>query len=949
MPITLPGPGDVLGHFRLIEKVGEGGMGVVFRAHDERLDRNVAVKILNEKMLGQSFSRQRFRQEALTLGRLSHPNVETVYDFHSENGFDYLVIEYVAGHSLDELLHDGPLKQAEVSGLGVQLAKGLAAAHSQGVIHGDLKPSNLRVTPENVLKILDFGLAKMLSTPDAKTVTTDDSGPISGYGGTPPYMAPEQIEGAEPDEQSDIYSAGVVLYEMATGQRPFPQRGNLLREAILYVTPAKVREKNPEITPALESVILKTLQKSPSKRYQSAHELAVELENATAGFSWETAYWRILFGIKRHRWVVAVVLAALLVAGGLGVRRYLMNRKPAPRMSVVVAQFENRTGETVFDDTPRELVSTALGQSQQVYVFPAGRIRDVLKRMEVPANAAIDERVAEEICTREGLQSVVTGSVSKLGSRYVVMARVLGCNGDLILSTNRQFDGPEQLPPAIDTIATTIRREWGESEAAIQQASQPLATVTSGSLEAIRLYSSGKQELYSGNFAGAITLFKKAVELDPNFAMAHEYLATAYVHQGDAGNAGEEYAKAAQLSGRASEKEREKILGDYALFQQDNDAAISHYQVLSVLTPEDPAVYINLAESDRNEFRFDRSIAEVRKALEISPLPTVRNNLSIYLYESGKTDDAIKESQRVVAESPDNVKGLYLLGLYYAGTGKENEARGIWERMLEMGGNAPSMARASLADAAWTRDELRDASRELELGVIADAKINNVYEMTRKQIMLAESYLAMGQRAAMSSMLAKVKQPTDPTLVYLFGRVNARAGQIAVAQKQLAALEHVPNQTTLVKSYENMLQAEIALTQKRNEEAVRFAASAADQLQSTMALETLARAQEAAGDRDEAIRNYEAFLSRRYEYQCDGADWPALHHVAFAQYRLGVLYQAAGQADKARQQFDALSLYAGGGLPTGPMYQDAKARLAQLAAKPDSPVSQPPPHKAPTP
>jgi serine/threonine protein kinase len=239
MPVTLSGPGDVLGHFRLIEKVGEGGMGVVFRAHDERLDRNVAVKILNEKMLGESFSRQRFRQEALTLGRLSHPNVETVYDFHSENGLDYLVIEYVAGHSLNELLRDGPLKQSEVSTLGVQLAKGLAAAHAQGVIHGDLKPSNLRVTPEEVLKILDFGLAKMLTSPDAQTVTTDESGPISGYGGTPPYMSPEQIDGAEPDEQSDIYSAGVVLYEMATGQsiRDLIQLQNRLRFAIIVFCP----------------------------------------------------------------------------------------------------------------------------------------------------------------------------------------------------------------------------------------------------------------------------------------------------------------------------------------------------------------------------------------------------------------------------------------------------------------------------------------------------------------------------------------------------------------------------------------------------------------------------------------------------------------------------------------------------------------------------------------
>jgi len=934
----MPGPGDVLGHFRLIEQIGSGGMGIVYRAHDERLDRNVAVKVLNEKRLAESSSRQRFRQEALTLGRLNHPNVETVYDFRTENGLDYLVIEYVAGQSLDERLQGGPLAEGEVAELGVQLAKGLAAAHAHGVIHGDLKPSNLRVTPENVLKILDFGLARLLASPDAKTVTASESGPTSGYGGTPPYMATEQINGAAPDEQSDVYSAGVVLYEMATGTRPFPQHGSLLRDAILYAAPPRVREKNPKIAPALDAIILKCLEKDPQRRFQSAQELAVELKRATSGFSWATAYWRSVFAIQRHRSWAAAVLGVLLLAGGFAVHRLMSDRKPPPRMSVVVAEFENRTREQVFDQTPSELISTALGQSQQVYVFPATRVKDVLRRMKSPDNTEIDGKIAGEICTREGLQSVISGSVSKLGSRYVVLAQVLSCNGDLILSSETRFTGPEQLPPAIDEIAATIRRRWGESEAAIQQASHPLATVTSSSLEAIRLYSRGKQELYRGNFAAAITLFKKAVELDSEFAMAHEYLATAFVQQADSEQANEEYGKAAQLSNRVTEKEREKILGDYSLFRNDNQSAISHYQVLAVLSPEDPAVHVNLAESYRNEFRNDQAIAEVKKALELAESPSVRNNLATYYYMAGSTDDAWREVQHVLKESPDNVKGLHLLGAYYLGMGKEREAQAVWDRMLGIGGSAASLARAGLADAAWTRDVQKSAASQLESGIITDAEMNNVYEMTRKQILLAELYLAMGDQKVLSGVLTKIRSPSDPQLIFLLCRVYARAGRIAEAQQQLRHLEDVPYRTPIMQSYRNILQAEIAMVQERHSDAVRFAELSIEHLNSPTALEVLARAYELAGKREEAARQYELLLLRRNQCQYDNVDWPALHEVALARYRLGVLYQSMARAVLAQEQFSELMKFAGDGQPVGAMYEDAKVRLAKITAKPAGPV-----------
>ena len=925
----MPGPGNVLGHFRLIEKIGEGGMGIVYRARDERLDRDVAVKVLNEKMLAESSSRQRFHQEALTLGRLNHPNVETIYDFHSENGLDYLVIEYVAGNSLDELLEKGPLTENEVGELGEQLAKGLAAAHMHGVIHGDLKPSNLRVTPDKVLKVLDFGLARLLASPDAKTVTNHDSGSASGYGGTLPYMSPEQIDGGEPDERSDIYSAGVVLYEMATGALPFSQRGNL-RGAILYAAPAPVRERHPKISLALDTVILKCLEKDRSRRFQSAQELAVELNRATAGFSWATTFWRAVFAINRHPWAAAAVLAVLLAAGGLIVRRFVIERTPPPRMSVVVAEFDNRTGERVFDQTPSELISAALGESPQVYVYPASRIKDVLKRMKAPEKTEINEKIAGEICTREGLQSVVSGSVSKLGSKYVVMAQVLSCNGDQILSTQKQFTRPEQLPPAIDEIAATIRRRLGESDTAIQHASQPLATVTSSSLEAIQLYSRGKEELYQGNFTGAITLFKKAVELDDEFAMAHEYLATAYLHMSDSGRAEAEYAKAAQLSNRVTEKEREKILGDYALFEFDTEKAIPHYQVLTVLSPDDPAPHVNLAECYRYEARFVQAIAEAQKAIDLTGSPSVKYNLALYTYLSGDTNKAMDLAREVLKEMPESPKALHLLGNAYLATTEEKEARAVWNQMLQLGSTGASLARLTMADAAWTRDRPAEAALHLEHGAVVDEEAGNVYESTRKQTLAGEAYLAAGDRAGVTRVVAKLEQPSDPELIILLGRLYAHSGRIAAARQQLRRLEESSNPTPRVLSHRNLLRAEIAIAQNQGAEAVQYAALAMEQYNSPLPLGTLARAYEKAGNLEGAARQYELLLARRNERQLENADWDALHAVTTARVSLGRLYQSMGKTEKAKVQFEELLKYGGEGQPVGPMYQDVKARLAKI-------------------
>src|SRR6266851_5553778 len=925
-------PGRTIGHFRLTEKIGAGGMATVYRAWDMQLERDVAVKVLKSRSDRVS-ERSRLRKEALALSRLNHPNIESIYSIESDGDIDFLVFELLSGCTLADRMQ-GPLDKASIVTFGVQIAGAVAAAHQNGVIHRDLKPENIFLTKECGVKVLDFGLARMaVISNDESTQSVEQQGTLVG---TLAYMAPEQIDPGVDDERSDIYSLGAVLYVMATGQRPFGDTAVVrLIEAILHEQPVRPRTQNPGLAPELERIILKCLDKNPDARYQSAREIAIDLKTMLPQGALGPSDNRIIPAPPKRRRSLAItaVLVMLVTAAGVILWRGFGGHAVPPRLSVVVAEFENRTGDPAFDQTPRELISTALGESSQVSVFPSSRLPDVLRRMQQSVTDVVDERVASEICSREGLQSVISGSISKLGSSYLILVRVLNCNGDPVITTEKAFSGPEQLPPAVDEIATRIRHKWGESNAAIQQASQPLALVTSSSLEALKLYSSGKQQLYLGNFGRAVSLFKKAVEMDGNFAMAHEYLAIAYENSANNDRAGEEYARAAQLSGRVTEREREKILGDYALFKYDSAKAITHYQVLAALSPEDPAVHLNLAECYRNEFRFDLAISEAKKAVDLAPSPSPKINLATYYYLGRDSQRAVTLARQVLKENPDNAKALNLIGGYDLGIGKEGEADGIWQQMLALGGDAALMARDAMADAAQTRDNLKEAVIQLEYGVTADAAMDNAYDMSRKQIFLADIHRASGDRTSLMNFLHKLREPSNPELIFLLGRLYARSGRIGGAERQLHRLEESADKTPRVISFSNMLQSEIAVAQSRPLDAVQSASIAVQHLNSPLAIETLARAYEIAGSREEAARQYELLLARSNERQLDSADSPALHAVAAAHYRLGVLYQSLGRDDLALHQFSLLLNYAGESQRTGPLYEDARKRLAQVRPK----------------
>ena len=594
-------------------------MGVVYRAHDEQLERDVALKVLTPGTLANDTARQRFRREALALAKLNHPNIETVYEFGSEDGMDFLVMELITGIGLHYKLASGALPEKEVLRLGSQLADGLEAAHAQGIIHRDLKPGNLHITKEDRLKILDFGLAQWIPTSDQDTlaVTVTKAQEVTG---TLPYMAPEQLRGQRADQRTDIYSAGAVLYEMATGMRPHLQTsGPQLISAILERPLAPPSSHNPLITPALESIIVKALDKDPNRRYQSAREMQIDLERLGSGLTPVVRRPR-----RNWKWAVAVATTALIVALPLalnigGIRsRLIHGTKPGQsaagsatgvastiraRRSVAVLGFKNLSGkpdEAWISTALAEMLSTELAAGEQVRTIPGENIA----RMKFDLSLADGESFGQDSLTK--IRNHLSTDLIVVGS-YLAMGKSGGNKirldfrlqdtvaGETIASVS-QTGTEDELLELVSRSGTEIRRKLGIGQVSDTDTSRVRASLPSNG-EAARLYSEGLAQLQVLNALAARDLLLKAVKADPKHAPTHAALAEAWSALGYDSRAAAEASRALELSESLSREERLFVEGRYREFSHDWPKAIEIYRTLVGFFPDNLEYGLRLAAS----------------------------------------------------------------------------------------------------------------------------------------------------------------------------------------------------------------------------------------------------------------------------------------------------------------------------------------------------------------
>jgi tetratricopeptide (TPR) repeat protein len=578
-------------------------MGVVYRAHDEQLERDVAIKVLPAGLLSDEAARRRFRKEALALAKLNHPNIATVHEFGSQDGLDFLVTEYIPGITLDQTLKKSGLPLKEAVRLGSQLALGLEAAHEQGVVHRDLKPGNLRITPDGRLKILDFGLAQLVPKGGEASLATltDSHGLLMG---TLPYMAPEQLRGGMPDARSDLWAAGAVLYEMATGQRAFPERSTpMLSDAILNREPQAPSKVNRRISPGLENIIVKTLAKEPEHRYQTAKELHVDLERLTAGIVPQASA-----GPGSARWpllLAAGIVLALLAAGGIYWQRKKEHIKaPAAvstlrgRPSVAVLGFKNLAGRADLawlSTAISEMLTTELAAGEQLRTVSGENVALMKASLAPPETESYSKETLAKIRQILGTDEIVMGSYMPVGEGQIRLDLRLQDTtaGETVAAVSAK--GPEaHLDELVSEVGTQLRAKLGVEKVSETQTAAVRASLP-GNPEAARLYAEGLAKLRVFEGKAARDLLEKALQLEPKFALSHAAMAMAWASLGYDAKANAEARKAFELSEGLSREERLSIEARYRENNGEKDKAIELYRTLFNFFPDNLDYGLRLA------------------------------------------------------------------------------------------------------------------------------------------------------------------------------------------------------------------------------------------------------------------------------------------------------------------------------------------------------------------